>query len=67
MYSQSAEKIHKIHGSADELAHAKDILKNLGHDVHLVGPTNMVNGVHKMLNKAGINDDDIRRDEFEGY
>lgn len=34
---------------------------------YIVGPTKMVNGVHEMLNKAGIDDDDIRRDEFEGY
>ena len=34
---------------------------------YLVGPSNMVNGVHEMLNTAGIDDDDIRRDEFEGY
>ncbi len=34
---------------------------------YLVGPSNMVNGVHEMLNRAGIDDDDIRRDEFEGY
>ncbi|MDX9833796.1 MAG: FAD-dependent oxidoreductase [Desulfobulbus sp.] len=34
---------------------------------YLVGPSKMVNAVHEMLNKAGIDDDDIRRDEFEGY
>jgi len=34
---------------------------------YVVGPTGMINGVHEMLNTAGVDDDDIRRDEFEGY
>ena len=34
---------------------------------YVVGPPGMVNGVHEMLNEAGVDDDDIRRDEFEGY
>lgn len=34
---------------------------------YVVGPMGMVNGVHEMLNKTGVDDDDIRREEFEGY
>jgi hypothetical protein len=26
-----------------------------------------VKGLHEMLNKAGMNDDDIRAEEFAGY
>jgi hypothetical protein len=30
-------------------------------------PPAMVKGLHEMLNKAGMNDDDIRTEEFAGY
>lgn len=34
---------------------------------YIAGPATMVNGLHKMLNGAGIDDDDIRTEEFTGY
>jgi ferredoxin-NADP reductase len=34
---------------------------------YIAGPPAMVNGLHKMLSKAGMNDDDIRMEEFGGY
>jgi ferredoxin-NADP reductase len=34
---------------------------------YVVGPPGMVDAVHSMLNEAGINDDDIRSEEFGGY
>jgi ferredoxin-NADP reductase len=34
---------------------------------YVVGPPGMVTGVHEMLNKTGINDDDIRCEGFSGY
>ncbi len=34
---------------------------------YIAGPPDMVKGMHEMLNKAGVNDDDIRAEDFEGY
>ena len=34
---------------------------------YIAGPPAMVKGLHEMLNKAGMKDDDIRAEEFEGY
>ena len=33
----------------------------------IAGPPAMVQGLHEMLKKAGMNDDDIRAEEFAGY
>ncbi|WP_437595444.1 hypothetical protein [Sorangium sp. So ce590] len=33
---------------------------------HLAGPRAMVAGLRAMLNKAGVDDDDIRTEEFTG-
>ena len=34
---------------------------------YIAGPPAMVKGLHEMLSKTGINDDDIRAEEFGGY
>ncbi len=34
---------------------------------YVVGPPAMVNGLHAVLNKAGVDDDDIRTEDFGGY
>lgn len=34
---------------------------------YIIGPPDMVNGVHAMLNKMGVDDDDIRAEDFGGY
>jgi ferredoxin-NADP reductase len=34
---------------------------------YIAGPPAMVKGLHEMLNKAGMNDDYIRAEEFAGY
>jgi len=34
---------------------------------YIAGPPAMVKGLHEALNKAGINDNDIRAEEFAGY
>lgn len=34
---------------------------------YVVGPPGMVKGVHELLNKAGVDDDDIRLEDFGGY
>lgn len=34
---------------------------------YVVGPPGMVNGVRELLNKTGVDDDDIRSEGFEGY
>lgn len=43
-------------------------LKSAGTCIYFIaGPPAMVKGLHKMLNKAGMDDDDIRAEEFAGY
>lgn len=34
---------------------------------YIAGPPGMVKGLHEMLNKAGVDDDDVRMEEFAGY
>jgi ferredoxin-NADP reductase len=34
---------------------------------YIAGPPAMVKGLHTMVNQAGIDDDDIRTEEFDGY
>jgi len=34
---------------------------------YIAGPPEMVTGLHAMLNDAGVDDDDIRAEEFSGY
>jgi Na+-transporting NADH:ubiquinone oxidoreductase subunit NqrF len=34
---------------------------------YIVGPPKMVSGLHKMINESGIDDDDIRTEDFSGY
>ncbi len=34
---------------------------------YVAGPPAMVKGLHEMLNKMGVDDDDIRTEEFAGY
>ena len=43
-------------------------LKGVGTLIYYIaGPPAMVKGLLKMLNKAGVDDDDIRTEEFSGY
>ena len=34
---------------------------------YIAGPPGMVKGLHDTLNKAGVDDDDVRMEEFSGY
>ncbi len=34
---------------------------------YIVGPPGMVNGVHRLLNQVGVDDDDVRTEDFSGY
>jgi ferredoxin-NADP reductase len=34
---------------------------------YIAGPSGMVKGLHEMLNGSGVDDDDIRTEEFTGY
>jgi Na+-transporting NADH:ubiquinone oxidoreductase subunit NqrF len=34
---------------------------------YIAGPPAMVKGLHQLLNKTGVDDDDIRSEEFSGY
>jgi ferredoxin-NADP reductase len=43
-------------------------LKNAASPLYYIaGPPGMVNGLHDMLNESGVDDDDIRSEEFAGY
>jgi ferredoxin-NADP reductase len=43
-------------------------LKGAGPRIHYIaGPPDMVKGLHEMLHKAGVDDNDIRAEEFAGY
>jgi ferredoxin-NADP reductase len=43
-------------------------LKGAGTPIYYIaGPPAMVKGLHEMLNQAGVDDDDIRAEEFAGY
>jgi ferredoxin-NADP reductase len=44
--------------------HLKDALSPI---YYIAGPPAMVKGLHEILNKVGINDTDIRAEEFAGY
>jgi Na+-transporting NADH:ubiquinone oxidoreductase subunit NqrF len=34
---------------------------------YVAGPPEMVKGLHTMMNEAGVDDDNIRAEEFAGY
>jgi ferredoxin-NADP reductase len=34
---------------------------------YIAGPPGMVKGLHAMLKESGVDDDDIRSEEFAGY
>jgi hypothetical protein len=34
---------------------------------YIAGPPGMVKGLHAMINGTGVDDDDIRTEEFDGY
>jgi len=43
-------------------------LKGAGSPIYYIaGPPAMVNGLHEMLSKAGMKDEDIHAEEFDGY
>ncbi|MGQ0656784.1 MAG: ferredoxin--NADP reductase [Chromatiales bacterium] len=50
----------------------EDLVKKVGGDLsapiyYLAGPPAMVDAMRQALNRAGVNDDDIRSEEFYGY
>lgn len=49
------------------LADAAPASNTSGAIYYIAGPARMVAGLRAMLNEAGINDDDIRTEEFTGY
>lgn len=54
-------------GRLNEKIVAKYIPKLPAPIYYLAGPPGLVSGMRKMLNGAGVNDDDIRAEEFPGY
>ena len=59
-----ASKVGSFLASAEAGRHLKDAGSPL---YYVAGPPAMVKALHEMLNKAGMNDDDIRAEEFAGY
>ena len=49
------------------LGHTSPASNRSGAIYYIAGPARMVAGLRAMLNEAGINDDDIRTEEFTGY
>ena len=58
---------HGETGYVDEKMLSKH-LKNVPSPIYYVaGPPAMVKGLHQMLGKTGVDDDDVRTEEFPGY
>lgn len=65
--SRSSQPWHGRSGAIDET-----LLREIGSELampiyYLAGPPSMVEAMHKNLNLAGVDDDDIRGEEFFGY
>lgn len=65
-----AKSHHPWHGEVGQIE--KDMLAKYLRDIatstyYVAGPPEMVKGLHKMLNEAGVDDDDINAEEFTGY
>jgi ferredoxin-NADP reductase len=58
------------HGESGQIRHAmlarylKDAVSPI---YYIAGPPEMVKGLHAMVKEAGVRDDDIRAEEFDGY
>lgn len=54
-------------GFIDKAMIQKEVPNLVGPIYYLSGPPGMVDAMRKLLNEAGVNDDDIRSEEFAGY
>jgi len=65
------ETSHRSWNGETRLIHQEMLqkyLKGAGSPIdYIAGPPAMVKGLHEMLNKVGVDDDDIRAEEFAGY
>ena len=65
------EKSHQPWKGETGLINKEMLTKYLKDEVapiyYIAGPPGMVKGLHMMLNEAGVDDDDIRTEEFVGY
>ncbi len=65
------EKSHRLWNGETGLINQEMLgryLKGAGTPIYYIaGPPAMVKGLHEMLNKSGVDDDDIRSEEFAGY
>lgn len=58
---------HGETGLIDEAMLARHLKDAVSPVYYVAGPPEMVKGLHKMINEAGVDDDDIRAEEFAGY
>jgi ferredoxin-NADP reductase len=65
--SQSAHSWDGETGRIDASMLARHLKSAASPIYYLAGPPEMVKGLHTMLNEAGVDDDDIRTEEFSGY
>ena len=65
--AKSARSWNGETGEIDQAMLTKHLTEAKAPIYYVVGPPGMVNGVHEMLNKTGVDDDDIRSEGFEGY
>lgn len=54
-------------GRIDQTMLTRHLQKLIGPIYYLAGSQGFVNAMHTMLNGAGVNDDDIRSEDFPGY
>ena len=65
--SQSGHSWHGETGRIDHSMLARHLKSAASPIYYLAGPPEMVKGLHKMLSEAGVDDGDIRTEEFFGY
>ena len=58
---------HGETGLIDQAMLARHLKDAVSPVYYVAGPPEMVKGLQKMMNAAGIDDDDIRSEEFAGY
>jgi ferredoxin-NADP reductase len=56
--------IHPLHLELETARYLKDTLSP---SYYIAGPPGMVEGLHTMLTEIGVDDADIRAEEFAGY
>ena len=54
-------------GLIDQAMLSKHLKEAVSPIYYVAGPPEMVKGLHTVINETGVDDDDIRAEEFSGY